>query len=303
MVARITFDLTPAGPVPSADQPWIVSKAPWDSEHGQVDGDEVFYRGGVDLFLFGTARAAGRAVTEMVVELAVGTFRRRIQVIGDRAWVRRGRTLQPTAPVPFKTMPLTLAHAFGGKTTWDGLEVAYPDNPFGRGYAADEQSAEGTRLPNLEDPRRPIRKWDDRPDPVGLGFCPMSCGLRLRNGVVLSDEGKMAGIKPTLFNAAFPEMVVQRVAAGDAVRVDGVTESGARLAFTVPDVPLAARLQFGDEIIERPLAIDQLGIEADKQRIFVTYRYPFRYVMYRRQKRSCGLYVRRVTSAAAGKAA
>jgi hypothetical protein len=292
LVARVTFDLRPQGPVPSGDQPWIVSNAPWDSEHGQVEGDEIFYRGGVDLFLFGTAKAPPRGATEMTVELSVGRFRRSIRVIGDRAWVRRGRGLEPTAPLSFRTMPLSLANAFGGKSTWDGLEVPYPDNPAGRGYAVDEKLAEGTRLPNLEDPGQPIRKWDDRPDPVGLGFCPMTCGLRLRNGVVMSDKGEMRAIKPTLFNAAFPAMIAERVQAGDPVRIVGVTDSGAPLIFAVPDLPLTARLQFGDEVIERPLAIDQLGIEAEKQRIFVTYRYPFRYVMYRRQQRSCGLYAR-----------
>jgi hypothetical protein len=234
----------------------------------------------------------------MTLELAVGKFRRSILVIGDRAWVRRGRGLQPTAPLPFKMMPLALAHAFGGKSTWDGLDVPYPDNPVGRGYAVDEKLAEGARLPNLEDPRQPIRKWDDRPDPVGLGFCPLTCGLRLRNGVVMNDKGEMRAIKPTLFNAAFPAMIAERVQPGDLVQVQGVTESGVPLAFAIPDLGLTARLQFGDEVIERPLTIDQLGIEADKQRMFITYRYPFRYVMYRRQQRSCALYARHAASIA-----
>lgn len=289
LVVRVTFQLTADGPVPAAEQPWIVSPGPWAGPQGPMDGDAVFRRGGVDLFLFGTARAPGRAVSELPVELTVGAFRRRIRVIGDRAWVRRAGGLEPTAPVPFRSMPLSLDRAFGGAVMWDGLEVSYPDNPAGRGYAIDERSAEGTRLPNLEDLRSPIRRWDDRPDPVGLGCCPITSGPRLRNALVLDGAGQLAELRPTFFNAAFPGMIARRVVPGDAVRVTGVGPGGGTLAFAVPDARLLVQLRFGEQAIERPLAVDQLGIEADQQRIFVTYRYPFRYVMHPRQLRTCRL--------------
>jgi hypothetical protein len=288
VVARVTFDLTADGPRVAGEQPWIVSAAPWTNQHGQMEGDEIFYRGGVDIFLFGKARPRDRMVTELEVSIEVGSFRRQLLVLGDRAWVRRLRKLVPTAPAPFASIPLTLAHAFGGQDQWDGLDVAYPDNPAGRGFALDEKSAEGRLLPNLEDPGRRIVNWDDRPDPVGLGICPSTSGLRLRNGVVLDDKHQIQDLKPTLYNAAFPEMIAAQVGAGDAVRVSGVSRSGP-LAFQVPDFPLMARLRFGDEIIDRPLAIDQLGIESELDRFFITYRYPFRYVMQPLQKRACQL--------------
>ena len=291
LVSRVTFDMTPNCQDPSDEQPWIVSAAPWKNEHGQMDGDEVFYRGGVDVFLFGNAWAPGRAVTEMNVTLEVGTFRRHTLVLGDRAWVRRGRNLTPTAPVPFESVPLTLQYAFGGKDQWDGLDIPYPDNPMGRGYAIEEKSAEGRLLPNLEDPQHRIMRWDDRPDPVGFGVCPMTCGLRLRNGIVLDDKKQIQDLKPTLYNSAFPTMIAERVMPGDLVRVSGVLRTGRPLAFPIPAFKMVARLQFGKEVIERPLVIDQVGIEAEHNRIFVTYRYPFRYVLYPLQKRTCELLV------------
>lgn len=70
------------------------------------------------------------------------------------------------------------------------------------------------------------------------------------------------------------------------------TRPVAPLTFKVPDPRLMVQLRFGSELVERPVAVDQLGIEADQQRIFVTYRYPFRYVMHPRQLRSCTLSVR-----------
>lgn len=293
VVARVTFDLGAGEPKPADEQPWIVSAEPWENEHGQMNGDEVFTRSGVDLFLFGKAWAPGRMAAEVDVTVEAGAFRRHAVVIGDRAWVRRGgRQLVPTAPAPFAFMPLTLERAFGGKDKWDGLDVAYPDNPAGRGYAVEEKSAEGKLLPNIEDPRFRIARWDDRPDPVGFGMCPLTCGLRLRNSVELTEETKqLKALKPALFNSAFPAMIAPKVEIGDPVRVTGVVQTGRPIAFRVPSVDLVVRLRFGDELIERPLTVDQIGIEAEKNRAFVTYRYSFRYKVYRMQKRSCDLLI------------
>jgi hypothetical protein len=290
VVARVTFDLHPDGPRLADEQPWIVSAAPWKNEHGQMDGDEVFYRGGVDVFVFGKAWAPGRSVTESSVVVEVGKFRHQALVIGDRAWVRRMRgDLVSTSPKPFESVPLTLAHAFGGKDQWDGLDIPYPDNPEGRGYATEEKNAEGKLLPNIEDPSSRIVRWDDRPDPVGFGMCPMTCGLRLRNGIVLDEKKQIQDLKPTLFNSAFPAMIAQRVVPGDLVRVSGVLRTGKPLVFQIPSFDPMVRLRFGNEVIERPLDIDQVGIESEHNRFFITYRYPFRYVMYPLQKRTCEL--------------
>ncbi len=288
VVARVTFDLTPDGPTPADDQPWKVSAAPWENEHGQMDGDEVFYRGGIDVFVFGKAWTSPRNSKEVEVVIEVGSLKRRVLVIGDRVWVREDEELVPSAPQSFKSLPLTLANAFGGKDRWDGLDIPYPDNPAGKGYALEENNAEGRPLPNIEDPDHRIARWDDRPDPVGLGMCPLTCGLRLRNGMVLDDHKQIRSLKTTLFNSAFPRMIAEGVKPGDLVRISGVLPKGL-FSFTVPSFGLTTRLRFGDEAIERPLAIDQIGFETERNRFFITYRYPFRYVMYPLQKRSCEL--------------
>jgi hypothetical protein len=290
VVARVTFDITPDGARPSAEQPWIVSAAPWENEYGQMTADEVFIRGGTDVFLFGQAWASGRGVAEMEVVIEVGTkFRRCIAVVGHRSWVRRGKGLVPTAPRPFESIPLTLANAFGGKDRWDGLDVPYPDNAEGKGFVLEERTAEGVPLPNIEDPDHRIVRWNDRPAPIGLGMCPITCGLRLRNGIVLNDKSQIEELKPVFFNSAFPRMIADNaVVPGDVVRVTGVQPTGPH-TFRIPELRLMTRLRFGNEVIERPLAIDQIGVESERSRFFVTYRYPFRYVLYPLQKRSCEL--------------
>ena len=290
LLARVTYDLAANGALqPSKEQPWKVSGPPWETEYGQMPSDELFYKGGVDLFVFGHARGReGQAVAQTDVNIEVGGFRRRVKVFGDRVWQRRGNDLVPSDPKPFKAMPLTLANAFGGTDVWDELPIPFQENPGGKGYYLEEENAVGKPLPNVEDPEQLIRIWSDRPDPVGLGPCPITCALRLRESVVFDEEGTLRQLKPTYFNAAFPRMIVPRVAPGERVRLSGVSESG-MVGFTIPPTSLTVRLQFDEQVVESPLAIDQVGVEVDKQRVFLAYRYPFRYHFVPLQRRSCEL--------------
>ena len=60
VAARVTYDLLGQTLVPAATQSWPISPGPWDSPHGPMEGDELFYRGGVDLFVFGSAQSGRR---------------------------------------------------------------------------------------------------------------------------------------------------------------------------------------------------------------------------------------------------
>ncbi|MFY0533015.1 DUF2169 domain-containing protein [Nannocystis pusilla] len=167
VAVRITYDIVGDRLRVAREQAWEISPAPWDSPQGPLPGDELFYRGGVDLLVFGAARSA-RPVPRLDLDLRVGAaFRSRLAVFGDRVWKRGPRGLVPSAPEPFRVMPLTLDRSFGGSFEWDGLGVGFPDNPGGRGYYADERAAEGQPLPNIEDPAALCARWDDRPEPVG----------------------------------------------------------------------------------------------------------------------------------------
>jgi hypothetical protein len=98
----------------------------------------------------------------------------------------------------------------------------------------------------------------------------------------------MKEIHPCLFNAAFPEMVAPIIRPGDPVRLTGVSHDGP-VVFEVPSVPVVFRLSLDRTVLERSPTIDQIGIEVDKRRVFVSYRYPFRYVLYEGQQRQSEL--------------
>ncbi len=83
---------------------------------------------------------------------------KRLAVVGNRYWIG-GRA---SAPVPFVSMPVDYAHAFGG--------AAYALNPIGKGIdAVVTERGEVVPLPNVEDPREAIASPEDRPAPAGLG--------------------------------------------------------------------------------------------------------------------------------------
>lgn len=291
--ARITYELRPDGDlVPTEEQTWDVSTGPWESEYGDMDSDEVFYREGVDLFVFGSARPpAGERVTSMEISVRVGErFRHTLHVFGERRWVRQDDRLVPSEPAPIEEVPLTLDNAFGGSDTWDGLDVAYPDNPDGKGFYLEEDSALDGPLPNLEDPDDRISRWDDRPEPAGTGATTIQFGPRVRRGVEFDDEtGRLSKLKPRFFNAAFPGMIVPELGPGDVVEVGGVRSEGT-LRVRIPPHRLFTRLRFGDATTEKELYVDQVGIEPDEDRVFIAYRYPFRYRLVELQERSCSLH-------------
>lgn len=290
VICRVTYDIEGTRLEVAPEQTWKVSAAPWEGPYGPMDSDEVFYRGGVDLFAFGCARPerAPAPSVDVSIEIA-GVFKSVIRVFGRRKWLKRKGRLVMSPPEPFIEIPLTLANAYGGKDLWDGLEVPFPANPSGKGFFLEEAHAEGGELPHIEDPSRLISAWDDRPDPVGVAPCGMAFGPRLASSVVVDENtGGIVEIKPTLFNAAFPAMVAPRARAQDRVVLRGMSRLSP-VEFVLPQSGLAVRLRFGDTEILREPAIDQIGIEVDKKRVFITYRYPFRYVYTPMVKRSCEL--------------
>jgi len=291
VVARVTYDIAADGALTRAEeQAWLVSRREWDGPGGPMPSDEVFRRGGVDLFVFGEAwapRGRPAAVTRVTVQLA-DRLQVTIAVFGDRVWTGRAGSLKVSPPAPFTRVPLTLARAYGGRAAWDGLQIAFPDNPEGLGFCLSEDQAPGTRLPNLEDPLRLVSRWNDMPDPVGTAICPPWWGARVRAGLTFDGQGRLTALRGRYFNDAFPSLVAPTVEAGDAIHLDGVAPDGP-LHVVVPPPPLLAEVTIGAARVEAPLRIDQIGIEPARRRAFITYRYPFRYVVTARQRRTCAL--------------
>jgi hypothetical protein len=291
LVVRITYRLKGDQLVLSDEQPWKVSPGPWKCDYGPLEGDELFYRGGVDLFVFGSAKApAGKPTPTVDVTIEAGdNFKAGVRVFGKRRWEKSGNQIVMSPSEPFVEMPLTIENAFGGGDEWDQLAIPYPNNPKGKGYAYSAETVVGKELPNVEDPVHLIQKWEDQPDPVGVGPCPVGCSARFKGRIKINEKnGDLEEIKATYFNHAFPQMIVPTLDPGATIRVSGVRAEGP-LQFRLPPTPVRARARIGPNHDERTVPIDQVGIEPAKSQVFITYRYPFRYRMVPLEERTCEL--------------
>jgi len=291
VIVRITYDVIDEVLTESARQPWIVSGAPWLGPAGSMESDDVFYRDGVDVFLFGHATSPNlEQVRRMNLSLQCNGFKRQLVIHGDRRWHRHADRLVATLPEMFTKIPLAMEYAYGGTSYYDGLAIPYPDNPAGRGFYLSAELAAEQLLPNIEEPDQLIQSWEARPVPAGCGCCPLHFGPRLAAGFEVAPDGGLKKIKPRLFNSAFPKMIASHadIKAGADFVIEGVS-SVRPFRFRLPGSAPKVHLKIGDTDWLRSLTFDQVGIRADENQVFITYRFPFRYSVVPHQSRSCVL--------------
>ena len=174
VAVRVSHDVVGDRLRVAREQTWPISPGPWDSPYGPLPADDLFYRGGVDLLVFGAARSV-RPVPRIDLHIRVGErFKARVVVFGDRTWKRDPRRgLVAGAPEPFRELPLTLAYSYGGKFQVGRPRRRPPRQPRRprllprrarrRGQAARQHrrsealAPAGTTAPNRSAPARPVR--------------------------------------------------------------------------------------------------------------------------------------------------
>jgi hypothetical protein len=282
LACRITFDLVGGELWPAAEQRWPITPGPWDSPQGPFAGDDLFYRGGIDLFLFGDAVAPqNKPVPRMDVKFRVGpTFQHTLSITGDRTWQKQKGKWVASAPKPFARMPLVKERAFGGTDVWDELPIPYPANPEGKGFRMFEENVEGTPLPNIEHPARLLTEWNQVPEYTGCWSLPPASPMKVAHFIEFDmANGQMKRIDPRFYNACFSDMIVPELPMpGTKVVVEGVQANGP-LAFELPANPLLGKVWMNEHCHTQEPWIDQIGIEVERSQVFVTYRFPFRYVI------------------------
>jgi hypothetical protein len=206
----------------------------------------AFTKPSTDVALVGHAYANG--ATEVNVRLRVGPLDKTVRVIGDRYWFKTLGMLSMTPPETFEKIPLIYERAFGG---WDrshpdpDRHTFEPRNPVGTGFRSKHGKWEdGIRLPNLEDPKNPIRKYGDTPPPAGFGFTSPDWQPRASFAGTYDDKW-MNECMPLLpldfdrrfFNAASPGLIAPGYLKGDeAVSIESASAHGA-ISFNLPGVP------------------------------------------------------------------
>ena len=178
---------------------------------GDVPVEEAVPKRHAEYLVTGSAYPPGGPAQGCLVRAEVGGLSKRALVLGDRTWAGRS----PTDPLPFESMPLDWAHAFGG----EGFEA----NPLGKGR--DKLKIDGETyhpLPNVEHPDNPIGSKREKPDPVGFGPIDLMWPQRARHrGTYDKDwfENRFPGFPDDIdwrfFNRAPEDQHFPRFLAGD----------------------------------------------------------------------------------------
>lgn len=287
--AKVTYNITGEGVFLSDAQKWEVYKEITQTINGYLDSDNVFKRGGTDILLFGKAKSPdGISVRQMDVVVSInGNLFHTVRVFGNRFWEKSLLGLSISTPEFFTEMPLTLENAYGGKAKWDGLEMPFGYNQFGKGYYWQKDDCINNPLPNIEHTTDLIRNWFDQPDPAGVACLPMSA-LRVKHFIKYNEEGKINSFDARFYNAAFPGMIAPAIAAGDEIAVSGMSSKLFR--FKVPDHKINMSVQVGEHKKEWRMYIEQVGIDIERHEAFILYRYPFTYTFRPHEKRVCEIF-------------
>ncbi len=297
VIARATFRYDPesAALIPS-DDPWPIFDQALETAVGVFPSDNVFVREGCDVVIVGDV-TLDREVTRHAVRARAGALTSELAVHGDRVWQKTLRgTLTPSAPLPFHSMTLDWRRSYGGTTSYQGTTASHFLNPAGMGLYWSADDALEKPLPNIEDPTRPVTRWEDRPMPAGWGPITNASTWHAtkwftdraeRNEPPPShDEIAAAGL--TFYEGASPPaMIAPSLSPGDRVEVAGL---GARpVRFALPDLALRVESRVGAEVIARRLAYSGVWVIAPHDLVVLTARANFRYELRPRELRGATL--------------
>lgn len=272
-----------------------------------------------EVMLLGHAYPPRPPATVIRVALAVGKERRELMVFGDRSWIGHPPNASAiTQPRPFDKMPLVYERAFGGTVPAhldrdSVIDIRDPINPRGQGFDAEPQARglcqmlkapqgfpvllNGPRtLPNLEDPRSLIARWDDAPDPVGWGAAPMDTAIahlkfiRAESAKVMDMEKRGAfdverykadaaarddGDPDRWYYRAHPNWIIERPASGAVVSLENLLPNAKQLQFALPQLRIVADYTIAGRDGRRDLVPQVLVLLPEEKRFYLVYRLPF----------------------------
>ncbi|HTT13066.1 MAG TPA: DUF2169 domain-containing protein [Burkholderiaceae bacterium] len=281
VAVKATFDILDDGSTaPSKEQPPVLRLPEF---HGKpykssvkYDADLVLTKRNTDVIVVGHAYAPPRtAVTSVDCGFKVGALQKVVRVFGDRRW----GSLRPSDPVPFQKMPLVYERAYGGVDAksdtpdkdWDWR------NPVGTGFAVSSRNAQGSMLPNIEDPKNLIKSWDDRPPPAGFGA--IASHWQPRVGFAGTYDEEWQKTRAPLLAADLDDRFFQSAPAdqqtsgflrgGEPVVLLNLSPRGrnGRLQFNLPKLHLGFETRFydGSREIHKKRALHTVVLDADHE--------------------------------------
>ncbi|ATB51273.1 hypothetical protein MYMAC_006931 [Corallococcus macrosporus DSM 14697] len=240
------------------------------------------FKPATDVLLDGFAYTGRRSRTEVLVALQVGTITKGVQVFGERVWDTSFGIPSLSSPRPFERMELTWERAFGGT---DDSHPEYPErceaNPVGRGFRStrSRRGLDGLPLPNLEDPRAPLRSTRERPLPCGFGPLPPHWTPRARLAGTYDDtwQKERLPLLPEDFDerhhlvAPADQWLAGYVQGGEPVKVVGATPEGV-LEFPLPALLPEVVVKLGAARETPPCRCDTVHIDCERKLLTLVWR-------------------------------
>lgn len=286
VVVKATYEIADGAPGLAEADPWPVLAQELPTKWGVFPVEGPQRKPWVDLIVLAFARApGGEPVRAMDVSVSVGAFRHVLRVTGRRRWERTVTGIRPTEPAPFREMPLTWANAFGGVSRCPTGPIPWVDNPEGKGFVFEGEDPDGVDLPNVEDPGCLVRAPGDWPKPAGWAPYPVSGGYRLKK--MIDGKGQMLPweeIERFATGWAHPDVMVERVASGAAIVVEGVT-GREPLRTNVPPCPVKVGIEAGSERRAPSFRLDTLIVLAEERRLVARWRAADTFEMRPREER------------------
>jgi hypothetical protein len=301
--AKATFRFAPGRTDIDGQAPVEISRTPKSTPWGELPpdllprDDDRF-----EVIVLGCAHAPeGETVTSRRVAVSVGSVRNELCVFGDRTWISGGDVISD--PVPFASMPLSWARAFGGSCEIEmdvgaKLTVCHPFNPAGRGFdgareARAQHQALGAppgfprfeyrrMLPNVEYPQRLITSPEDAPPPACWATLPADSVLRIE---ALSGESRELPADPLAawrngaisyaMTSAREEWTIDRPPSGALVTLEGLLPEQ-HMSFPLPELRVVADYVVGSRTGSIELRPQMLILLCEERRLVVVYHALFR---------------------------
>jgi hypothetical protein len=249
----------------------------------RFEDDLAPFKPRTDVVVVGNAMApGGQPVTSLDVGFAIGPLDKTVRVVGNRCWLKVLGNVSPGEPQPFTELELAYENAFGGLDLERG--GVCPENPVGRGMFGKKTKSrdiDGKRLPNLEDPRQPVRTWKDRPTPMGFGFIAKGWQSRL-SLLGTFDEAWQEERSPAMpldfsfdyYNAAPRDQQVEGYLKGDERVILMHLTPRERATFSLPGVrPDVAVTRSGTVLSETvAMNLDTLCLMPSESRLYQVWR-------------------------------
>jgi hypothetical protein len=259
----------------------------------------------LEVILLGHAYAPReRPMSALTVALTVGKVRRELLVFGDRSWAPDRKVI--SRPAPFTRMPLSYGRAFGGAVPLNldresVFDLCDTCNKHGLGFDAERMARQlGTllkaprgypalpagyvrRLPNLEDPRAPIARWEDAPVPCCWATVPIDVPLwavrqARQNTKPPPPPPEIKREMPSVAHyRAHPDWVIPVPTAAPTIRLENLIPTVPLFEMSMPDFGVVADYIVNGRIGRRNLMPHTLVLLPDERRFYVVYRLPFNF--------------------------